>query len=62
MPELDRDALLGLPRGEAEQVARDLGWQVRTLRPGDLATMDFRDDRLNLVVDADGVVTDLNLG
>lgn len=57
-----REDYLGLVAGEAEELARAQGWQVRRLRPGQLATMDFRDDRLTLVVDDSDLVTDVSLG
>ena len=34
----------------------------RVLRPGDAATMDFRPDRLNIMVDDDGQITGLRCG
>ncbi|WP_030484265.1 I78 family peptidase inhibitor [Nocardioides aequoreus] len=57
-----RDDYLGLAAGEAEELARAQGWQVRRLRPGHMATMDFRDDRLNLLLDESDIVTDVTLG
>jgi len=38
--------------------ARDLRW----IRPGDMVTMDFREDRLNIHVDAQRRVTRLRCG
>ena len=35
---------------------------VRVIRPGMMVTMDFRPDRLNIVVDDKGKVTDLRCG
>lgn len=35
---------------------------ARVLRPGDAATMDFRPDRLNILVDDDGQVAGLRCG
>lgn len=32
---------------------------IRVIRPGDMVTEDFRPDRLNINVDADGVITSL---
>ena len=58
-------ALVGRQRGaplgsEALRLtrARDLRW----IRPGDVVTMDFREDRLNIHVDAQGRVTQLRCG
>ncbi len=57
-----REDYLGLVAGEAEELARAQGWTVRRLRPGQMATMDFRDDRVNLHVDESDIVTDATLG
>ena len=35
---------------------------VRVLKPGEAATMDFRDDRLNLYLDAHGVIESVHCG
>lgn len=35
---------------------------VRVIKPGMAVTMDFRDDRLNLDVDADGVIVKVHCG
>lgn len=59
---LDRDDYLGLTVSEAEELARSQGWHVRRLRPGQMATMDFRDDRLNLVTDTADLVVDVTQG
>jgi hypothetical protein len=36
--------------------------QVRTIRPGDAVTMDFRPDRLNLEIGEDGRITRFRCG
>lgn len=35
---------------------------VRSLKPGDAATMDFNPDRLNIILDDKGVATSVNCG
>ena len=48
---------------EVEQARTDSGAEsVRTLKPDQAATMDFNDKRLNLDMDADGVVTGVRCG
>ncbi len=54
--------LAGLPVEEAEQRCRDAGFgAVRVLGPHDVVTMEFRDGRVNLLVE-DGVVRSVTLG
>lgn len=46
-----------------EQARKDAGAQVaRTLKPGQMVTMEFREGRLNLQVDASNVVTEVRCG
>ena len=48
---------------EVEQARTDSGAEsVRTLKPDQAATMDFNDKRLNLDMDAGGVVTGVRCG
>ena len=49
---------------EVEAQARRLSGAERTrvLRPGDAATMDYRSDRLNLILDAQDRLTGANCG
>ncbi len=57
--------LIGKPATAAlEAEARRLsGAQaVRTIRPGDMVTMDYREDRLNLELDEAGRVRDVRCG
>ena len=35
---------------------------VRVIRPGDAVTMDYRQDRLNIELDADGKIVRFNCG
>lgn len=58
-------ALVGQPSDDAviEQARTDSGaGTVRVLKPGDAATMDYREDRLNIDLDADGVIQSLRCG
>ncbi|MEV4558510.1 I78 family peptidase inhibitor [Kitasatospora sp. NPDC049285] len=42
---------LGLPEEPARALAAERGWRtVRVLAPGELVTMEYRSDRLNLTV------------
>ena len=46
-----------------EQARQDAGAQVaRVLKPGQMVTMEFREGRLNLQVDASNVVTEVRCG
>lgn len=46
-----------------EQAQRDSGSaSVRVLRPGDAATMDYREDRLNIELDDAGAIVSLRCG
>ena len=48
---------------EVEQARADSGAEsVRTLKPDQMVTMDFNDKRLNLDLDASGVVTAVRCG
>ena len=48
---------------EVEQARKDAGAEtVRSLKPDQAATMDFNDKRLNLDLDAKGVVTAVRCG
>ncbi|MDQ7730845.1 I78 family peptidase inhibitor [Halomonas sp. SpR8] len=64
----DLDAIqsaIGEPFDEAEvaQLQSDSGArQVRVLRPGDMATMDHRPDRLNVHLDDQDMIEDLRCG
>ena len=56
--------LLDLQEHSREAGARILAaaGQVRTIRPGDAVTMDFRPDRLNLEIGEDGRITRFRCG
>lgn len=47
-----------VPQLQSDSSAR----QVRVLRPGDMATMDHRPDRLNIHLDDQDVINDLRCG
>jgi hypothetical protein len=53
----DPQSYLGLAEQEAEQRARTRGWQtVRTLPPGGIVTMEYREGRLNFTVEGGRVI------
>lgn len=57
--------LIGAPRSAAEDLARELrtgGLAVRVLGPMDPATMDLNEDRLNILLDAQGRIRALSCG
>ena len=48
---------------DRDAIRRDAQARIaRVLRPGDAATMDFREDRLNIMVDDFGQITNLTCG
>jgi hypothetical protein len=51
------DDLAGLAVEDATMRAVAAGWRVRSLRPGDMMTLDYRPDRVNLFLDEDGADT-----
>jgi hypothetical protein len=53
-------ALIGKPATDAGVPAA--GASVRIIKPGDQVTMDFSETRLNIDVDAAGVITGLRCG
>ncbi|TDK23834.1 Elastase inhibitor AFLEI Flags: Precursor [Luteimonas aestuarii] len=58
-------SLVGQASSDAvtEQARIDSGAaSVRVLSPGDAATMDYREDRLNIMLDADGVIESVRCG
>ncbi|MFI6939704.1 I78 family peptidase inhibitor [Streptomyces sp. NPDC050418] len=56
-PQESLDSYVGLDAQNAERRAREHGWNtVRTLPPGAIITMEYREGRLNLEV-TDGAVT-----
>ena len=59
------EALVGQPVSDAlaEQAREDAGAErVRVLTPGQMVTMDFDEERLNIEVDAAGTITALRCG
>lgn len=53
--DLDLSALAGMPADEARAIIAAAGGQTRVVEPGGSVTMDYRPDRVTLVV-ADGRV------
>ena len=47
---------------EALDLAASQGRLVRVLRPGDAMTMDFQPDRVNLLLDNDGHLSEVTRG
>ncbi len=57
--------LVGKPSGEAlgaDALARSGAKVMRWIRPGQVVTMEYREDRLNLHLDDKGVVARINCG
>ncbi|MCA1219262.1 I78 family peptidase inhibitor [Streptomyces sp. 8L] len=53
----DPEAYVGLDAESAEHRARERGWTtVRSLPPGSVVTLEFREGRLNFEVDGGSVV------
>lgn len=55
-------ALVGLPAGAAEQEAAEAGLRTRIAAPGVMLTLEYRPDRITLITDEAGVVTELRPG
>ena len=55
-------ALVGLPTGAAEQEVAAAGLRPRIVGPDVMLTLEFRPDRITLVADAAGVVTEVRAG
>lgn len=55
--------LVGLPAADAQQQARQLGWDVRVMRRGEIYPAGpFRANRANLHVDENEIVLDVSIG
>jgi hypothetical protein len=55
------EGLLGaLRRPIPSLVSQLVGWRLRVIHPGDLISMDFLSNRVNINVDADGVITSIS--
>jgi hypothetical protein len=54
------DFLVGLKSDVAETQIASLGRPIRVLGPDSMATQDYSAERINLMVDVDGVVQPLN--
>lgn len=55
-------ALLGLPAGAAEQEVEEAGLRARIAGPDRMLTLEHRPDRITLVTDEAGVVTEVRPG
>lgn len=53
---------VGLPLDEARRVAAAEGLLLRVLEPGMVYTMDYREDRVNVTLAADGTVDSARRG
>lgn len=63
MPEeYHAEDFLGLAYDEGRALAEGLGWIPRRLAPDTVVTMEYRPDRLNLLVDEHDVVTGVRVG
>ncbi|MBB3042488.1 hypothetical protein [Nocardioides soli] len=51
------DSLVGRTLDEATRIATGAGWLVRPYTPDSMLTMDYRESRVNLEHDDDGIVT-----
>lgn len=54
--------LVGTPVAEAADAVTGAGLRPRTAGPGEALTLAFRPDRITLLTDADGVVTEVRAG
>lgn len=55
-------ALIGQPGAELEKASGRAPGDLRLIKPGDMVTEDFRENRLNADLDAAGVITGLRCG
>lgn len=55
-------ALIGKPGVELEKASGRAAGDLRLIKPGDMVTEDFRENRLNADLDAAGVITGLRCG
>ncbi len=57
-----REGYIGLPYEQARALAETKGWRPRRLTADMVITLEFRDGRLNLVVDDHDIVVDARTG
>lgn len=57
LADLDLTALVGLPVEQAREAVTAAGGVTRTVEPGGMVTLDYRADRVTLVVEDGRVVT-----
>ena len=62
LPELDLDAMIGGPVDEARAAISDAGGILRAVGPDEATTLDYRLDRVTLVVEDGQVVRSLGIG
>jgi hypothetical protein len=55
-------ALVGLPSGAAEQEIVEAGFRPRIAGPDTMLTLEHRPDRITLITDATGIVTQVRPG
>lgn len=60
-PQLPLADAAGLPAADVERIYRDEGFRVRILAPDSVITLEYRPDRINLVVE-DGIVVRASQG
>ena len=62
LQDLDLDALVGEPIDRAQEAVEAAGGTVRRVAPGGAMTLDYRSNRVTLVVEDDRVVRSLGIG
>jgi hypothetical protein len=62
LAELDLDTLVGLPLSEATALVEREGGFVRATAPGQAVTLDYRSDRVTLLVQDGMVVRQVGIG
>ncbi|MDQ1730354.1 MAG: Peptidase inhibitor family [Pseudonocardiales bacterium] len=62
LADLDLDALIGMPIEQATAVVESEGGFVRVAAPGQAVTLDYRPDRVTLVVQDGIVVRQVGIG
>jgi hypothetical protein len=60
--QFNQDDYIGLAYAEAHALASGKGWDPRRVSPGDVITLEYQADRLNLLVCEDDVVVEASVG
>ena len=60
--QFNQDDYIGLVYAEAHTLASGRGWDPRRVSPGDILTLEYQPDRLNLMVGEDDVVVEASVG